>query len=114
MKMIGLQEIFRKTPDASKYETGCLVFKSGKKLLIGPRLSSSFCPDCFKKRMLSSEFIEEFAYKDITEKDMVQIHSLISSRVILRKKEILEFQGDTLIARHFLLEVPGCLHTRNG
>jgi len=106
MALINLKDFIEKEKVALA-SGDIFVGRVGKNSLIGPKVSSSFCSVCLKKRILSSEFREFIDYCDFVEddkaKDYLKRRGLENLMIEIAKNEI-------VIEHNFIL-VPGCNHS---
>lgn len=86
--------------------------RSGNSILIGPLVKKSFCVGCFRKRLLSSDFLKEIEYRKTRTSDIKRAYWMISQhRVKMSPLKMYEYnQSSSKFHVHYILNVPGCRH----
>lgn len=83
------------------------VANVGNSSLIGPKVSSTFCSTCLKKRILSSEFKDFFNYHIfIKDKQKKKYFNKVGLENI-----ILEITKNKKATEHHFILIPGCNHS---
>lgn len=106
MALINLKDFIEKEK-VTLASGDVFVGRVGRNSLIGPKVSSSFCSVCLKKRILSSEFREFIDYgnfiEDGKEKYYLKRRGLENLMIEISKNEI--------VAEHNFILIPGCNHS---
>lgn len=106
MALINLKDFIEKEK-VTLTSGDIFVARVGKNSLIGPKVSSSFCSTCLKKRILSSEFREFVDYLSFAEDDKM--------RHYFNKKDLenvmLEITPKKQVTEHHFILIPGCNHS---
>ncbi|MFA6475948.1 MAG: hypothetical protein WCV68_00880 [Candidatus Paceibacterota bacterium] len=110
MALINLKDFIEKEK-ITLVSGDIFVARVGKNLLIGPRVSPSFCSVCFKKRILSSEFREFINYLNFIGGGNLKHY--------FNKKGLenlmLEITKEQQVTEHHFILIPGCNHScQNG
>lgn len=98
--------------DKMPVDGSIFIGKSDGSILIGPSVGNDFCIECFRKRLLSSNFLNEMKYRKTLVFDIKKVHQLINRHKIKRLSFTMreyDLFGNESCAHHILI-VPGCKH----
>jgi hypothetical protein len=105
MALINLKDFIEKE-EITLTPGDIFVARVGKRSLVGPKVSPSFCSVCLKKRILSSEFKEFIDYLNFTEGGSA-IHYFNKKGL---ENLMLEITKNKQVTEHHFILIPGCNH----
>ncbi|MBI4028944.1 MAG: hypothetical protein HY376_01105 [Candidatus Blackburnbacteria bacterium] len=82
-----------------------------KGYLIGPLVDDNFCPNCFKKRLLSSSVVDVQEYKGVEFQVATELYENLKRKtfpVIAGLMWEFDVHRTKILKEHHILSVPGC------
>lgn len=115
VKKTMTEKSFKHIKDIGKYKARDLIVgdlfvgRTNASILTGPIVTKNFCLDCFKKRLMSSDYFSFNKYRKAQNNDYALANNLIKRVNFDMKMREIFVNKKSLFLTHYVLSVPGCI-----